>query len=87
VQHGQLVVLPGIVGCGEAMTWRWIQEALRCEKASPIHQRNPVTRHSPIGFPIAIAKICTPDNIALFDRHLACLEKRGDTVGEPTSKF
>lgn len=30
-----------------------------------------------IGFPIAIAKFCTLDNIALFDKHLKCLEKRG----------
>jgi hypothetical protein len=37
------------------------------------------------GFPIAAAKFCTPDNIALFDKHLECLEKRGDTVGEPIS--
>jgi hypothetical protein len=33
-------------------------------------------------FPIVIGKFCTPDNIALFDKHLECLEKRGDTVGE-----
>jgi hypothetical protein len=36
------------------------------------------------GFPIAAAKFCTPDNIALFDKHLGCLEKRGihETLAE-----
>ena len=30
-----------------------------------------------MGFPIAITKFCTLDNIAFFDKHLECLEKRG----------
>ena len=29
------------------------------------------------GFPIVSAKFCTLAHIALFDKHLACLEKRG----------
>jgi hypothetical protein len=29
------------------------------------------------GFPIAITKFCTLDTIALFDKHLERLEKRG----------
>jgi hypothetical protein len=32
---------------------------------------------SVVGFQIVIAKFCTPDNTALFDKHLECLEKRG----------
>jgi hypothetical protein len=30
-----------------------------------------------LGFPIAITKFCTPDNITLCDKHLQCLENEG----------
>jgi hypothetical protein len=40
------------------------------------------------GFPIAITKFCTLDNITLFDKHLECLEKRGrqETHGKRLSE-
>ena len=40
------------------------------------------------GFPIAITKFCTLDNIVLFDKHLECLEKRGiqETLGKGLSE-
>jgi hypothetical protein len=37
------------------------------------------------GFQIVIAKFCTPDNTALFDKHLECLEKRVVVVCSPTT--
>ena len=40
----------------------------------------PAEYNPAVGFPIAITKFCTLDNIAFFDKHLECLEKRGDGI-------
>jgi hypothetical protein len=40
---------------------------------------------SPVANAVIEAQCCTPDNIALFDERLRCLEKPSDTVGEPQS--
>jgi hypothetical protein len=42
----------------------------------------------PVGFPIALTKFCTLEHIALSDKHLECLEKRGinETPGKGFSK-
>ena len=59
-------------------------EVLRRRRGWPSpHHQHLVTDHwalrcgGQLGFPIAITKFCTPDNTALFDKHLECLEKLG----------
>ena len=54
-------------------------------KTAEGHRAESASTICAVGFQIVIAKCCTPDNTALFDKHLECLEVRGDTVGQPPS--
>jgi hypothetical protein len=86
------VMVPGREGLADNLMIRTEMRYMHITGGSDGAQRDEGGRHARgalrrrlHGFPIAAAKFCTPDNIALFDKHLECLEKRGDTVGEPIS--